>query len=183
MGSPPGEVVAIAEETKARVNERIRAPQVRVIGEDGSQIGVMATADALRMAREQELDLVEVAPMARPPVCRIIDYGRYQYEQSKRLRKARQKAHQTQLKEVKMSPKIEENDFKTKVRHAREFLEARDKVKFVVRFRGREIVHMEFGEALLRRAGEELQDIAVVESSPRREGRLLTLVLSPKHSG
>lgn len=183
VGSPPGEVVAIAEETKARVNERIRAPQVRVIGEDGSQIGVMATPDALRMAREQELDLVEVAPMARPPVCRIIDYGRYQYEQSKRLRKARQKAHQTQLKEVKMSPKIEENDFNTKVRHAREFLEARDKVKFVVRFRGREIVHMEFGEALLRRAGEQLQDVAVIESPPRREGRLLTLVMAPKHAG
>ena len=183
VGSPPGEVVAIAEETKARVNERIRAPQVRVIGEDGSQIGVMATPDALRMAREQELDLVEVAPMARPPVCRIIDYGRYQYEQSKRLRKARQKAHQTQLKEVKMSPKIEENDFNTKVRHAREFLEARDKVKFVVRFRGREIVHMEFGEALLRRAGEQLQDIAVIESPPRREGRLLTLVMAPKLAG
>ena len=154
-----------------------------MIGEDGSQIGVMSTPDALRMAREQELDLVEVAPQARPPVCRVMDYGRYQYEQSKRLRKARQKAHQTQLKEVKMSPKIEENDFKTKVRHAREFLEARDKVKFVVRFRGREIVHMEFGEALLRRAGEELQDVAVIESSPRREGRLLTLVLSPKHGG
>jgi len=156
---------------------------VRVIGEDGSQVGVMSSSDALRLAREQELDLVEVAPQARPPVCRIMDYGRYQYEQSKRLRKARQKAHQTQLKEVKMSPKIEENDFKTKVRHAREFLENRDKVKFVVRFRGREIMHMEFGEALLRRAGEELQDVGVVESPPRREGRLLTLVLSPKHAG
>jgi translation initiation factor IF-3 len=156
---------------------------VRVIGEDGSQVGVMSSSDALRMAHDQELDLVEVAPLARPPVCRIMDYGRYQYEQSKRLRKARQKTHQTQLKEVKMSPKIEENDFKTKVRHAREFLESRDKVKFVVRFRGREIMHMEFGEALLRRAGEELQDIAVIESAPRREGRLLTLVLAPKHGG
>lgn len=156
---------------------------VRVISDDGSQVGVMTAAEALRLAREQELDLVEVAPMARPPVCRIMDYGRYQYEQSKRLRKARQKAHQAQLKEVKMSPKIEENDFKTKVRHAREFLEARDKVKFVVRFRGREIMHMEFGEALLKRAGEELQDVATIESPTRREGRLLTLVLSPKHGG
>lgn len=165
------------------MNERIRAPMVRVIGEDGSQIGVMTVSDAMRMARDQELDLVEVAPTARPPVCRVMDYGRYQYEQSKRLRKARQKAHQAQLKEVKMSPKIEENDFQTKVRHAREFLEGRDKVKFSVRFRGREIMHMEFGEALLQRAIVALQDVAVVESPPRREGRLLTLVVSPKHGG
>ena len=142
---------------------------VRVIGEDGSQIGVMTVSDAMRMARDQELDLVEVAPTARPPVCRVMDYGRYQYEQSKRLRKARQKAHQAQLKEVKMSPKIEENDFQTKVRHAREFLAGRDKVKFSVRFRGREIMHMEFGEALLQRAIVALQDVAVVESPPRRD--------------
>jgi translation initiation factor IF-3 len=163
------------------VNERIRAPMVRVIGEDGSQIGIMAVSEALRMARDKELDLVEVAPQARPPVCRVMDYGRYQYEQSKRLRKARQKMHQAQLKEVKMSPKIEEHDFQTKLRHAREFLEKRDKVKFIVRFRGREIVHLEFGEALLRKAMQELQDVAVVESALRREGHLLTLVMSPKH--
>jgi translation initiation factor IF-3 len=154
---------------------------VRVIGEDSSQLGVMAVSEALKLAREKGIDLVEVAPMARPPVCRIMDYGRYQYEQSKRLRKQRQKAHQSQLKEVKMSPKIEEHDFQTKVRHAREFLEERDKVKFSVRFRGREIMHMEFGEALLRRVMEELREVAVVESPPRREGYLLTLVVSPKH--
>jgi translation initiation factor IF-3 len=155
---------------------------VRVIAEDSAQLGVMAVSEALKLAREKGIDLVEVAPMARPPVCRIMDYGRYQYEQSKRLRKQRQKAHQSQLKEVKMGPKIEEHDFQTKVRHAREFLEERDKVKFSVRFRGREIMHMEFGEALLRRVMEELSEVAVVESPPRREGYLLTLVVSPKHS-
>ncbi len=162
------------------MNERIRAPMVRVIGEDGSQVGIMAVSEALKLAREKELDLVEVAPLARPPVCRIMDYGRYQYEQSKRLRKAKQKAHQTQLKEVKMGPKIGEHDFLVKLKHAREFLGNRDKVKFTIRFRGREIMHMEFGESLIERAVVELQDVAVIEAPRRREGHLLTIVLSPK---
>jgi translation initiation factor IF-3 len=165
---------------RTRINDRIRAPMVRVIGEDGAQIGVMAVSEALKLAREQELDLVEVAAQARPPVCRIMDYGRYKYEQSKRLRKAKQKSHQTQLKEVKMRPKIGEHDLLVKLKHAREFLEKRDKVKFSVRFRGREIMHREFGEKLLNRAAEELADVAAIEVPIRREGFLLTMVLAPK---
>ncbi len=156
---------------------------VRVIGDNGEQIGIMAVSDALRQAREQGLDLVEVAPQGHPPVCRIMDYGRYRYEQSKRLRKAKAKAHQVQLKEIKMRPKIGDNDFTVKVGHARAFLEKRNKVKFTVRFRGREIVHLEFGEALLKRAIVELQDISVVESPIRKEGYVLTMVLGAKGSG
>lgn len=165
---------------RTRVNERIRAPMVRVVDAEGGQVGVMAIADALRLARDQGYDLVEVAPQARPPVCRIMDYGRYKYEQSKRLRKARQKTHQTQLKEVKMRPKIGEHDFQVKLNHARQFLEKRDKVKFTVRFRGREIVHLEFGQRLLLRMAEELEEVSTVEVAPRREGHTLTMVVSPR---
>jgi len=153
---------------------------VRVVGEDGEQIGVMTVSEALKLAREQDLDLVEVAAQARPPVCRIMDYGRYKYEQSKRVRKAKQKAHQAQLKEIKMRPKIGDHDFLVKLKHAREFLGKHDKVKFSVRFRGREIVHREFGEVLLNRAAEELAEVAVLEVPIRREGFLLTMVLAPK---
>jgi translation initiation factor IF-3 len=155
-------------------------PQVRVIDEAGAQVGVMAVAEALKLAREQEYDLVEVAPLARPPVCRIMDYGRYKYELSKRQRKAKQKAHQSELKEIKMRPKIGDHDYQTKVRHAREFLEKHDKVKFSVRFRGREIVHQEFGRVLLERAILDLADVASVEASIRPEGYLLTMVLAPR---
>ncbi len=156
---------------------------VRVIDDEGNQVGVMPVSDALKLAREKDLDLVEVAPQARPPVCRIMDYGRYKYEMSKRQRKARQKAHQIQMKEVKMSPKIDDHDFEVKLRHARDFLAKRNRVKFTVRFRGRQIVHLEFGENLLRRAIEELQDVANVEVPMRREGNVLTMILSPKTGG
>lgn len=176
----PREERSIRARDETRVNERIRVPMVRVVDEDGTQVGVMAVADAIRMAREKGLDLVEVATQARPPVCRIMDYGRYKYELSKRQRKARQKAHQTILKEVKMSPKIGEHDLQVKLRRAREFLEKRDKVKFTVRFRGREITHMEFGQKILKRIAEELDDIAVVELSMRRERNLLSMVLAPR---
>jgi len=155
---------------------------VRLIGENGEQIGIMAVSDALKLAREKGLDLVEVASQARPPVCRILDYGRYRYEQSKRVRKAKQKAHQVQLKEIKMRPKIGDHDFEVKIGHARDFLGKRNKVKFTIRFRGREIVHQEFGEQLLRRAMTQLQDVATVESPIRREGYVLTMVVGPKAS-
>jgi translation initiation factor IF-3 len=155
---------------------------VRLIGENGEQVGIMAISEALKLARERGLDLVEVAPQGRPPVCRIMDYGRYRYEQSKRLRKAKQKAHQVHLKEIKMRPKIGDNDFTVKLNHARAFLEKRDKVKFTVRFRGREIVHIEFGEELLRRVSAGLQDVAVVEVPIRREGYVLTMVVAAKGS-
>jgi len=162
------------------VNERIRVPQVRVIGEDGEQIGVLATRDAMEMARQRGLDLVEVAPNVRPPVCRILDYGKYKYEQNRRARKAKKKQHQMQLKEVKMRPKIEDHDYGFKVQHAREFLEERDKVKLTVMFRGREMAHPELGHRLIQKVIAALDDIALVESSPRSEGRTLTAVLSPR---
>ncbi len=162
------------------MNERIRVPQVRVIGEDGEQIGVLATREALEMARTRGLDLVEVAPNVRPPVCRILDYGKYKYEQNRRARKAKKKQHQMQLKEVKMRPKIEGHDYGFKVQHAREFLEDRDKVKLTVMFRGREMAHPELGHRLIQKVIAALDDIALVESSPRSEGRTLTAVLSPR---
>jgi translation initiation factor IF-3 len=162
------------------VNERIRVPQVRVIGDEGEQVGVLATRDALEMARAKGLDLVEVAANVRPPVCRILDYGKYKYEQNRRARKAKKKQHQMQLKEVKMRPKIEEHDYGFKVQHAREFLEERDKVKLTVMFRGREMAHPELGHRLIQKVIAALDDIALVESTPRSEGRTLTAVLSPR---
>lgn len=168
------------DDAKARVNERIRAPMVRVVDEEGNQVGIIAVSEALKMARERDLDLVEVAANARPPVCRIMDYGKYKYEYSKRQRKAKQKAHQTHLKEVKMGVKIGDHDLQTKLNKARQFLEKRDKVKFTVRFRGREIVHKELGEQLLQRAQEALADVAVVEVPIRLEGRFLSMMVAPK---
>lgn len=170
-------------DAKTRVNDVIRAPMVRVVDEKGNQVGIIPVAEALRMAREKELDLVEVAAQAKPPVCRIMNYGRYKYEFSKRQRKARQRAHHSQLKEVKMGVKIGEHDLMVKLDRARKFLEKRDKVKFTVRFRGREIVHKELGGDLLKRAAEELEDIAVVEVRIRLEGRFLTMLMSPKAIG
>ena len=164
------------------MNERIRAPMVRVVDDEGNQVGILPISDALRLAREKELDLVEVAPMARPPVCRIMNFGRYKYEYSKRQRKAKQRTHQTHLKEVKMGVKIGDHDFDTKVRHAQEFLGKRDKVKFSVRFRGREIQHRDLGEELLRRAAAALEEFGVIEVPIRQEGRIMTMVLSPKSS-
>ena len=162
------------------MNERIRVPQVRVIGDDGQQIGVLTVREALDMARSKNLDLVEVSPTARPPVCRIMDYGKFKYEQNLRARKAKKKQHQTQLKEIKMRPKIDDHDYDFKMRHARTFLGERDKVKFTITFRGREMAHMEIGHKLVQRILGELADIALVEASPRTEGRSITTVVMPK---
>ncbi len=165
---------------EVRVNERIRVPQVRVISDDGTQVGVLTVREALTLAQSKALDLVEVSPTARPPVCRIMDYGKFKYEQNRRARKAKKKQHQMQLKEVKMRPKIEEHDYSFKVQHARAFLEGRDKVKLTVTFRGREIAHQEIGHRLIQKVIAALVDIATVESPPRSEGRTLTSVLMPK---
>ncbi len=162
------------------MNERIRVPQVRVIGDDGTQIGVLPVREALAMAQSKALDLVEVSPTARPPVCRIMDYGKFKYEQNRRARKAKKKQHQMQLKEIKMRPKIEDHDYSFKVQHAREFLTSRDKVKITITFRGREIAHQDIGHRLMQKAIAELADVALVESPPRTEGRSLTTVLMPK---
>ena len=163
-----------------RVNERIRVPQVRLVGTDGELIGVLPTRDALAMAQEQGLDLVEVAAKSRPPVCRIMDFGKFKYEQSKKAHKAKRKQHTMQLKEIKIRPKIEEHDYQFKLRHAREFLEHRDKVKVTLTYRGREMAHLEFGQRLLDKFVNDLLDLANIEQHAKLEGRNMTMVLIPK---
>jgi translation initiation factor IF-3 len=172
--------ISLPKVPEVRVNERIRVPQVRVIGDDGSQVGVLPVREALTLAQSRGLDLVEVSPTARPPVCRIMDYGKFKYEQNRRARKAKKKQHHMQLKEIKMRPKIEEHDYTFKIQHAREFLEQRDKVKVTVTFRGREIAHQDIGHRLIQKVIAALLDVASVESPPRSEGRTLTAVLMPK---
>ncbi len=163
-----------------RINRRIRAPEVRVIDPDGEQLGVMSVDEALERAEQVGLDLVEVAPGAKPPVVRIMDYGKYKYQQKKRTAEARKKSSRVELKEVKLRPKTDEHDFMTKVRRAREFLDDDDKVKVTIMFRGREITHPEIARTMLDRVAELLSDIAQVEQSPRMEGRNMTLFLAPK---
>ena len=165
---------------ETRVNERIRVPQVRVIGDDGQQVGVLPVREALALAQSKGLDLVEVSPTARPPVCRIMDYGKFKYEQNLRARKAKKKQHHTHLKEIKMRPKIDDHDYGFKMRHAREFLGERDKVKFTITFRGREMAHTEIGHELMKKILAELVDVAIVEAPPRQEGRSITSVVMPR---
>jgi len=170
----------VTKQPEVRINERIRVPQIRLIGDDGEQIGVLTVREALTMAQSKGLDLVEVSPTARPPVCRIMDYGKFKYDQNRRARKAKKKQHVTQLKEIKMRPKIEGHDYGFKMDHAREFLKERDKVKFTVTFRGREMAHQEIGHRLIAKIIAELQEVATVETSARSEGRTLTMVMMPK---
>lgn len=172
---------AIQDPTKrVRVNRQIRISPIRVIDPDGGQMGIMDVDAALAAAQELGLDLVEVAPMARPPVARIMDYGKYKFEQAKQARAAKKKQHVIQLKEVKMRPGIDDHDFETKTRHARRFLEEGNKVKVTMMFRGRQITHPELGREVVDRVAEELADIAKVESDPKLEGRSMTMILSPK---
>ena len=162
------------------INWGIRAPEVRVIGADGKQVGVLPLKEAVRMAEEQGLDLVEVASTATPPVCRIMNYGKYKYQQSKRSHEARK--HQTviQVKELKLRPRTDEHDFQFKLRHAKRFLEEGNKVKLSVLFRGREMAYPEFGTEILNRFIEGVKDLTVVEQSPRMEGRNMVAILAPK---
>ena len=164
---------------KVRVNRQIRISPVRVISPDGEQLGILPIERAQEIADEQGLDLVEVAPMARPPVCRIMDYGKFKYEEQRQAREARKKQHHVQLKEVKMRPGIEEHDFDFKIRHARRFLEEGNKVKLTMMFRGRQMAHPEFGRQVLDRVTATLQDLSKVESQPMMEGRSMTMVLAP----
>lgn len=175
-----GTAITLQKLPEVRVNERIRVPQVRVIGDDGEQVGVLPVRDALSLAQSKGLDLVEVSPTARPPVCRIMDYGKFKYEQSRRARKAKKKQHQMQLKEIKMRPKIEEHDYGFKIQHAREFLAQRDKVKVTLTFRGREMAHQELGMKVIHKVIADLADVSTVESPARSEGKTLTMVLMPK---
>jgi translation initiation factor IF-3 len=167
------------ERDQTRINDRIRIPQVRLIDETGKQVGVMPTEQALRYAQDKELDLVEVAPEARPPVCRVLDYSKYKYEQAQKAKQARK--HQTQItvREIKFRPKIAQADYDTKKRHVERFLRHKDKVKITIMFRGREVTHPERGEMILKRLAEELEELAVVEQRPLAEGRNMTMLLGP----
>lgn len=162
------------------INEAIRAREVRLVGANGDQIGVKTKQEALEMAKNANLDLVMVAPNAKPPVCRIMDFGKYRYEQQKKEKEARKNQKVINTKEVRLSPTIEEHDFNTKVRNARKFLSKGDKVKVAIRFRGRAITHSELGKEVLERLAKECEDIATVETRPKMEGRSMFLILVPK---
>lgn len=165
-----------------RVNRRIRVPEIRVIGEDGEQLGIMPTAQALRRAELANLDLVEVQPRAKPPVCKIMDYGKYKYEQSRKLAESKKKQQQIELKEIKFRPKTGDHDFDVKVKNLRRFLEKGDKGKVSVMFRGREIVHPEVGREMLVRVIQALGEDAIVEQNPRLEGRQMVMIVAPARS-
>ena len=162
-----------------RINRWIRTKEVRLIGETGAQLGVFPLEKALQIANERSLDLVEVAPSSVPPVCRLLDYGRYRYEQTKKERKARKGQRSGVLKEIRVRPRVKEYDLATKIKIARKLLEEGDKVKIFVIFRGREITHPELGLKILRKAADHLKDIAVLDGTPSTEGRIMSLVLSP----
>jgi translation initiation factor IF-3 len=153
---------------------------VRVVTGEGEQLGILPISEALRIAQERELDLVEVAPEAAPPVCRIMDFGKFKYQQSRRAKDARKKQTIIQVKEVKMGPKTDEHDFQFKARHVRRFLEDGNKAKVTIRFRGREMAHTELGRKLLDRMSQDMTDLATIESFPKLEGRNLVMVLTPK---
>jgi len=162
------------------VNQKIRAREVRVIDPDGKQIGIIPTPKALEAAAEAGLDLVEVSPNANPPVCKIMDYGRYRYEQTKKKQEAKKKQSTFQLKEIKVRPKTGEHDLQVKIGHIKKFLEKKDKVKVTVMFRGREITLSELGMAVLERVVEETKELAMLEQEPKFEGRILVMILAPK---
>lgn len=163
------------------VNEKIRAREVRLIDSNGDQLGVKSRKEALDIAKTRNLDLVLVAPNAKPPVCRIMDFGKYRYEQQKKEKEARKKQRVINVKEVRFTPAIGDHDFNTKLRNARKFLEKGDKVKATVRFRGRAITHKDLGREVLERLADELKDVAVVESKARMEGRNMFMMLAPSN--
>jgi translation initiation factor IF-3 len=167
------------ERDTTRINERIRVPEVRLIDDQGQQVGVMKTADALKFAQERELDLVEVAPEARPPVCRVLDYSKYKYEQAQKQKQARKHQQQITVREIKFRPKIAQHDYDTKKGHVERFLRHKDKVKVTIMFRGREVTHPERGTAILDRLAEELSELGVVEQRPMQEGRNMTMMMAP----
>jgi translation initiation factor IF-3 len=167
------------ERDTTRINDRIRVAEVRLIDDEGNQIGVMKTPDALRFAQERDLDLVEVAPEARPPVCRVLDYSKYKYEQAQKQKQARKHQQQITIREIKFRPKIAQHDYDTKKHHVERFLRNKDKVKITIMFRGREVTHPERGTAILDRLAEELTELGTVEQRPMQEGRNMTMLLTP----
>ena len=170
------------ERDTTRINERIRVPEVRLIGDDGNQIGVLKTPEALAYAQERDLDLVEVAADARPPVCRVLDYSKYKYEQEQKQKAARKHQQNITVREIKFRPKIAQHDYDTKKGHVERFLRDQSKVKVTIMFRGREMAHPERGKMILDRLAEELTDLAIVEQRPIQDGRNMTMMLGPAKS-
>jgi translation initiation factor IF-3 len=167
------------ERDQTRINERIRVPEVRLIGEDGNQVGVLSRDDALAYARQRDLDLVEVAADARPPVCRVLDYSKYKYEQEQKAKQARKHQKQVTVREIKLRPKIATNDYETKKNHVERFLKHQDRVKITIMFRGRETTHPERGERLLMQLAEDVSEFGTIEQRPNLDGRNMTMLLAP----
>ena len=165
---------------RIRVNDRIRAREIRIIGENGEQVGVLPTSEGLRMAKEKNFDLVEVAPKAVPPVCRIMDFSKYKYEQEKKERLARKKQKIVHIKEIKLKPNIEEHDYQTKLRHLKRFLERGDRTKITLMFRGREMTHVDIGRSVMERLMKDLSELAQVERPPLLDGRFMVMIMTPK---
>ena len=162
------------------INEQIRDKEVRVIGEDGEQLGIMSAKEAMKLAQEADLDLVKIAPTAKPPVCKIIDYGKYRYEMARREKEAKKKQKTVEVKEVRLSPNIDTNDLNTKVNNARKFIEKGNKVKVTLRFRGREMAHMQSSKHILDDFADMLKEVAIVEKPAKLEGRSMSMVLTEK---
>ncbi len=180
-GEPRGEVQGDIVDT-ARINEKIRADNVRLIGPDGEQVGIVTIREALAFADRLNLDLVEVAAMANPPVCKVMDYGKYRYEQEQKAKEARKRQTTISIKEIKLRPKIDDHDFEIKKGHVERFLKKGDKVKLTIMFRGRELMHPHLGERLLRRMAEDLTELGDVESQPNLDGRNMVMMLAPKRT-
>ncbi|MCB1866929.1 MAG: translation initiation factor IF-3 [Chromatiales bacterium] len=170
----------MTQNKETRLNDEIDAPEVRLIGADGSQVGVVSIAEALRVAEVAELDLVEIVPTAEPPVCRVMDFGKHQFDESKKRQAQRRRQKQIQVKEVKFRPGTDEGDYQIKLRNLRRFLEAGDRAKITVRFRGREMMHKDLGMKQIERVEHDLEDLATVEQHARLEGRQLVMLLAPK---
>lgn len=170
----------VISKQEQQINEEIRDEELRVIGPDGDQLGIMSAQDALRIANEKDLDLVKIAPQAKPPVCKIMDYGKYRYEQQRREKEAKKNQHTIDIKEIKLSLNIDTHDFDTKVKNALKFFAHGDKVKVSIRFRGRELGHTEFGYDIMKRFAEACQESAVVEKEAKQEGRQMLMFLAPK---
>lgn len=163
-----------------QINEEIRDNEIRLIGDDGEQLGIMSAGDAMKLAEEQGLDLVKIAPQSTPPVCKVMDYGKYRFEQSKREKEARRNQHIVEIKEIRMSPSIGLNDFNVKLKNGMKFLNEGNRLKVTVRFRGREMAHTDLGEELLKRFAAECSEIATMDKNPKLEGRHMNMFLSPK---
>ena len=173
----------ILADKELRINDQIRVREVRLIDAEGNQLGVIATVEALRLAQETGSDLVEIAPQASPPVCKILDYGKYKFEQEKRIKESRKRQKLIKMKEIRMQPKIEKHDLAFKTKHVREFLDEGNKVKVTIRFRGRELAHTELGRVVLDKVLELLEGDFVVDRHPQMEGRFMSMILNPKVKG